>query len=38
MPKEAIALGGIDEVVPLQDMAKRVLTHLTSMGKQSIRV
>jgi len=38
MPKEAIALGGVDEVVPLQDMAKRVLTHLASMGRQSIRV
>ena len=38
MPKEAITLGGVDEVVPLQDMAKRVLTHLSSMGRQSIRV
>ncbi len=38
MPKEAIAAGGVDEIVPLHDMAKRVLTHLTSMGKQSIRV
>lgn len=38
MPKEAIALGGVDEVVPLQDMAKRMLTRLSSMGRQSIRV
>ncbi len=38
MPKEAIAVGGVDEIVPLHDMAKRVLLHLASMGKQSIRV
>ena len=38
MPKEAIAVGGVDEIVPLHEMAKRVLTHLTSMGKQRIRV
>ena len=38
MPKEAIAMGGVDEVMPLQDMAKRVLTHLTSMGRHGIRV
>lgn len=28
MPKEAIAQGGVDEVVPLAQMAKRVLEHL----------
>ena len=38
MPKEAIAVGAVDEIVPLHDMAKRVLMHLTSMGRQGIRV
>jgi len=38
MPKEAIAVGAVDEVVPLQDMAKRVLAGLATMGKQAIRV
>ena len=38
MPKEAIAVGAVDEIVPLSDMAKRVLMHLTSMGRQGIRV
>lgn len=28
MPREAIALGAVDEVVPLEQMAKRVLSHL----------
>lgn len=38
MPKEAIAAGGVDEVVPLKDMAKRVLLKLSSYGKHSNRV
>lgn len=38
MPKEAITLGAIDEVVPLQDMARRVLARLVGTGKQAIRV
>ncbi len=38
MPKEAIAVGAVDETVPLHDMAKRVLSHVTSMGPQTIRV
>jgi two-component system chemotaxis response regulator CheB len=38
MPKEAIAAGGVDEIVPLKDMARKVLTKLNSMGKQAIRV
>ena len=38
MPKEAIAAGGVDEVVPLKDMARRVLLKLSSFGKQSNRV
>jgi two-component system chemotaxis response regulator CheB len=28
MPREAIALGAVDEVVPLEKMAERVLAHL----------
>ncbi len=38
MPKEAIAAGGVDEVVPLNEMAKRVLAKLNGMGRQGIRV
>ena len=38
MPKEAIAAGGVDEVVPLKDMAKNVLAKLSSMGMRSNRV
>jgi two-component system chemotaxis response regulator CheB len=36
MPKEAIAQGGVDEVVPLNDMAKRILEYLgSSVSKPS---
>jgi two-component system, chemotaxis family, protein-glutamate methylesterase/glutaminase len=38
MPKEAVAAGGVDEIVPLREMAKKVLLKIASMGKQSIRV
>ncbi|MBL8497599.1 chemotaxis response regulator protein-glutamate methylesterase [Nitrosomonas sp. JL21] len=38
MPKEAIAAGGVDEVVPLKDIARSVLTKLSSMGMRSNRV
>ncbi|MEK6735646.1 MAG: chemotaxis response regulator protein-glutamate methylesterase [Pseudomonadota bacterium] len=38
MPKEAIAAGGVDEVVPLRDMARSVLAKLASMGKHGNRV
>ncbi len=38
MPKEAIAAGAVDEVVPLKDMAKCVLSKLSTMGKISNRV
>lgn len=38
MPREAIALGGANEVVPLQDMSQRVLAHLRSFGQQANRV
>lgn len=38
MPKEAIAMGGVDEVVPLRDMAGRVMGHLAAFGKRVTRV
>lgn len=38
MPKEAVAVGAVDEIVPLREMAKKVLLKVASMGKQSIRV
>ncbi len=38
MPKEAVAAGAVDEVVPLRDMARKVLAKITSMGAQHIRV
>jgi len=38
MPKEAIAAGGVDEVVPLKDMARFVLTKVSSMGTHGNRV
>ena len=33
MPREAIALGGVDEVVALPEMAARVLAHLAHAGR-----
>jgi two-component system chemotaxis response regulator CheB len=35
MPKEAVAMGGVDAIVALEDIASRVLAHLASliMGK-----
>ena len=38
MPKEAIALGGVDEVVPLHDIARHALASLGSMGRRAARV
>ncbi len=38
MPKEAIAAGGVDEVVSIKDMAKCVLSKVSSMGVRSNRV
>jgi len=38
MPKEAIAAGGVDEVVSLKDMAKCVLSKISSMGARSSRI
>ena len=38
MPKEAIAAGGVDEIVPLQEMPRRVLAHLAQMGSIGVRI
>ncbi|WP_411881071.1 protein-glutamate methylesterase/protein-glutamine glutaminase [Polaromonas sp. YR568] len=38
MPREAIALGAVDEVVPLQEISHRVLAHLRSFGERANRV
>ncbi len=38
MPREAIATGGVDEVVPLPQMAERVLANLASFGARTNRV
>jgi two-component system chemotaxis response regulator CheB len=38
MPKEAIAIGGVDEVLPLKDIAGKVMKQLASMGARSFRV
>lgn len=38
MPKEAIATGGVNEVVPLKDMARCVLSKVSSMGSHGNRV
>ena len=38
MPKEAIATGAVDEVVPIQEMTQRVLNRLISSGGLGNRV
>ncbi|MBI3529293.1 MAG: chemotaxis response regulator protein-glutamate methylesterase [Betaproteobacteria bacterium] len=38
MPKEAIASGGVDEIVPIQDIARRLLGRLGAMGTAGVRV
>lgn len=38
MPREAIAVGAVDEIVPIQDMAQRVLYRLAQSGERNIRV
>lgn len=38
MPREAIAVGAVDEIVPIQDMAQRVLIKLGQGGARNIRV
>lgn len=38
MPKEAIAHGGVEEVLPLSDLPKSVLAQLVASGSRSLRV
>lgn len=38
MPKEAIAQGGVNEIVPLDKIAWRILKHLDEIGANGIRV
>ena len=38
MPREAIAVGAVDEIVPIQEMAQRVLIKLAQGGARNIRV
>ncbi len=38
MPKEAVTCGGVDEIVPLLEMTKRVLARLATMGIRANRV
>jgi two-component system, chemotaxis family, protein-glutamate methylesterase/glutaminase len=38
MPREAIAVGAVDEIVAIKDMAQRVLARLTQGGGRNIRV
>jgi two-component system chemotaxis response regulator CheB len=38
MPKEAVAAGGVNEVVSLKDMARSVLSKISSMGSHGNRI
>lgn len=38
MPKEAIARGGVDDIVPLADMSRRLFMWLSAQGKRGFRV
>jgi two-component system chemotaxis response regulator CheB len=38
MPKAAIAVGAVDEIVPIMDMAQRVLSRLSQSSERNIRV
>lgn len=38
MPKEAIAAGGVDEILPLKEIPVKMIQRLKSMGHGSIRV
>jgi two-component system chemotaxis response regulator CheB len=38
MPKEAIAAGGVDEVLPLHEIPCRVMAHIATLGARAIRV
>ena len=37
MPKEAVAVGGVDEIVALPDMAKAVMSRLAMMGVFAVK-
>lgn len=38
MPREAIAIGAVDEIVSLRDMAGRILSRLTGTVRQAVRI
>jgi two-component system chemotaxis response regulator CheB len=38
MPREAVAVGAVDEIVPIQDMAQKVLQKIISSGGMANRV
>ncbi|HEX5464460.1 MAG TPA: chemotaxis protein CheB, partial [Burkholderiales bacterium] len=38
MPKEAIAVGAVDEVLPLPAIASRILSYLSGMVTGSVRI
>ncbi|WP_234382981.1 MULTISPECIES: protein-glutamate methylesterase/protein-glutamine glutaminase [unclassified Variovorax] len=38
MPREAIALGAVDDVSPLSEVSRRVLAHLRTFGERANRV
>jgi two-component system chemotaxis response regulator CheB len=38
MPREAVALGAVDEVSPLNEICRRVLAHLRTFGERANRV
>ena len=38
MPREAVALGAVNEVAPLREISQRVLAHLRSFGERANRV
>ncbi|CAN7320744.1 chemotaxis response regulator protein-glutamate methylesterase [Variovorax sp. LjRoot290] len=38
MPREAVALGAVDEVSPLNEISRRVLAHLRTFGERANRV
>ncbi|WP_028449298.1 protein-glutamate methylesterase/protein-glutamine glutaminase [Chitinibacter tainanensis] len=38
MPKEAIAMGGVDEIVPLKDMSQRVMAWVNANSSRALRI
>ena len=38
MPKEAIAVGAVDEVAPIQELSARVMAYFTAHGNRAMRV